>query len=305
MIPASLLSISMYSHIDSNRRKSWILIFLFIGILAMAGYVYGYIVSDTGPFGLILALSISLVMTLVSWFAGDKIALASSGAQELTEKETFPTLWNVVENLSITAGIPRPRIYVIQDESPNAFATGRDPEHASVAVTTGLLARLEKIELEGVLAHELSHVKNLDIRVMMLVIVLVGALTILGDWFIRASFSGRERKNAGPIMLIGIAFLILSPLIGELIKLAISRKREYLADASGALLTRYPEGLASALEKIRDAAIPMERTSSATNHLWISAPAKASFSSKLTGLFSTHPPIDDRIAKLRAMGDNH
>lgn len=296
----------MYSHIDSNRRKSWILILLFIGILAAAGYVYGYIVTDAGPFGLIFALSVSFVMTLVSWFAGDKIALASSGAQELTERETFPTLWNVVENLAITAGIPRPRIYVIEDDSPNAFATGRDPQHASVAVTTGLLARLEKIELEGVLAHELSHVKNLDIRVMMLVIVLVGALSILGDWFFRTGLGGREeRKNNGPIMLIGIAFLILSPLVGELIKLAISRKREYLADASGALLTRYPEGLARALEKIRDAGVPLHRTSSATNHLWISEPKRASFGKAVAGLFSTHPPIDERIAKLRAMGDNH
>ncbi|MFA5935437.1 MAG: M48 family metalloprotease [Patescibacteria group bacterium] len=297
----------MYSHIDSNRRKSWLLILFFTGLVVAAGWVYGYVVTDTGPLGLVFALTISIGMTLVSWFAGDKIALMSSGAMELTDRAQFPTLWNTVENLSITAGVPRPRIYVIEDESPNAFATGRDPEHASVAVTTGLLQRLEKIELEGVLAHELSHVKNLDIRVMMLVVVLVGALALLGDSFLRFGLGGRksrDRSGGGNIlMIVGIAFLILSPIIGELVKLAISRKREYLADASGALLTRYPEGLARALEKIRDAAIPLERTSSATNHLWIAEP-KANFGSRMRALFATHPPIEDRIAKLRQMSNN-
>lgn len=292
----------MYSEIDSNRRKSWLLILLFTGLLAGVGWVYGYVVTDTGPTGLVFALLISLGMSLLSWFAGDKIALATTGAVELTQKEQFPTLWNTVENLAITAGIPRPKIYVIEEEAPNAFATGRDPEHSSVAVTTGLLKRLEKTELEGVLAHELSHVKNLDIRVMMLVIVLVGALTILGDGFFR--FGGRRgRKEGGGVLaLLGIIFIILSPLIGELIKLAVSRRREYLADASGALLTRYPEGLASALEKIKDASVPMQRTSTATNHLWIAEPNTTSLGAKIRGLFSTHPPIEDRIAKLRAMG---
>lgn len=296
----------MYSQIDSNRRKSWILILVFVGLLAAAGWVYGYVVTDAGPAGLVLALAISVGMTLLSWFAGDKIALATSGAHELTERSTFPTLWNLVENLAITAGIPRPRIFIIEDDAPNAFATGRDPAHASVAVTTGLLARLEKTELEGVLAHEVSHVKNLDIRVMMLVIVLVGAVTILGDWFLRAGFSGRRRdRSSGPLVLVGIAFLVLAPLIGELIKLAVSRKREYLADASGALLTRYPDGLANALEKIRDAAVPLRRTSTATNHLWISEPsAGSSLSEKFHAIFSTHPPINDRIAKLRGMLNN-
>lgn len=294
----------MYSQIDSNRRKSWLLIFLFVGLLAAVGWVYGYIVTDEGPFPLILALAISLGMTLISWFAGDKIALLSTGAHELTERSTFPTLWNVVENLSITAGVPRPRIYIIEDESPNAFATGRDPEHASVAVTTGLLSRLERIELEGVLAHELSHIKNLDIRLMMLVVVLVGAVSLIGNQFLRFGFGRkrRDREKGGEIFaLIGIVFLILAPLVGELVKLAISRKREYLADASGALLTRYPEGLARALEKISNAGIPMQKTSGATNHLWISAPNAGA---KIAALFSTHPPIQDRIAKLRQMSDN-
>ncbi len=294
----------MYSQIDSNRRKSWLLIFVFIGLLAFAGWVYGYVVTDYGSGGLILALTISIVMTLISWFAGDKIALSSSGAVELTDRAQFPTLWNVVENLSITAGTPMPRVYIIEDDSPNAFATGRDPEHASVAVTTGLLLRLERPELEGVLSHELSHIKNYDIRLMMLVVVLVGTLTLIGDKFIRFGFGGRRRRDSGNILaIVGIVFLVLSPLIGQLIKLAISRRREYLADASGALLTRYPEGLARALEKIRDAAIPMQKTSVATNHLWISEPTGGA-RAKVAGLFSTHPPIDDRIMRLRQMIDN-
>lgn len=295
----------MYSSIDSNRRKSWLLIFLFIGLLAAVGWVYGYVLTDTGHTGLVFAVAISLSMTLISWYAGDKIALMTSGAVEVTEKSQAPELWNVVENLSIAAGLPRPRIHLIEEDAPNAFATGRDPQHASVAVTTGLLNRLNKSELEGVLAHELSHIKNLDVRVMMLVIVLVGALTILGDWFLHTSLLGRRDRGReggnGVLMLLGFVFIILAPIIGQLIKLAVSRRREFLADASGALLTRYPEGLARALEKIRNAAIPMERTSSATNHLWIAEPSTANFSQKFTALFSTHPPIDERIAALRGM----
>lgn len=298
----------MYSQIDANRRNSFLLITIFVGLLAFAGWVYGYVVTDYGPGGLIIALAVSLGMTLISWYAGDSIALWMAGAVELTDRSQFPTVWNVVENLSITAGIPRPRIFIVEDDSPNAFATGRDPQHSSIAVTTGLLLRLERNELEGVIAHELSHVKNLDIRFMMLVAVLVGALTLLGDQFLRFGFfgrRGRDREGFGGILaIVGIVFLILSPLIGELIKLAISRRREYLADASGALLTRYPEGLARALEKISKANIPMQNTSQATNHLWISAPTSESISSKISSLFSTHPPIQDRIAKLRQMADN-
>lgn len=298
----------MYSQIDSNRRKSWLLMAIFIGLIAAVGWVYGFVVTDQGPAPLILALAISLGMTLISWFAGDKIALLTSGARELTDRTALPELWNTVDNLCITAGTPRPRIYIIEDDSPNAFATGRNPQRASLAVTTGLLKRLEKIELEGVIAHELSHIKNLDIRLMMLVVVLVGTITILGDSFLRYSFFGRRRSNSdrdqtgGILMIIGIVFLILAPFIGELIKFAVSRKREYLADASGALLTRYPEGLARALEKIRDTATPLRRTSTATNHLWIAEPRAAnSLSDKFHALFSTHPPINDRIAKLRSM----
>ncbi|MFZ2804091.1 MAG: M48 family metalloprotease [Patescibacteria group bacterium] len=301
----------MYAQIDSNRHKTWILIAIFIGLIAAAGWVYGYVVTDSGPLGLEIALAISLGMTLISWFAGDKIALATNGAKELTDKSQFPMLWNVVENLAITAGLPMPRVYIVNDPSPNAFATGRDPKHASIAVTTGLLQIMDRTELEGVISHEMSHIKNLDSRVMMIVIVLVGTLTIIGDSFLRFGLiggRGRGRRNDGGLgivfLLVGLAFLILSPFIGQLIKLAISRKREYLADASGALLTRYPEGLASALKKIETANVPMKHVSGATNHLWISEPTSRDFRSRISGLFSTHPPIEDRIKRLVAMEDN-
>lgn len=296
----------MYSHIDSNRHKSWILLFVFTGLLAAAGWIYGYL-TNTGSQGLVFALIVSLGMSLVSWFAGDKLALATSGAVEVTEPAQLPELWRVVDNLSIASGIPRPRIYLVDEDAPNAFATGRDPKHASIAVTRGLLERLDRTELEGVLAHEMSHITNLDVRIMMLVVVLVGALSLIGDQFLRFGLFGRRERDrdqaGGILMLIGFLFLILAPLIGQLIKLAISRKREYLADASGALLTRYPEGLARALEKIHTANIPMLHASSATNHLWIAEPQHAGFSQKLAALFSTHPPIEDRIAKLRKMID--
>ncbi|MDD5726450.1 MAG: M48 family metalloprotease [Patescibacteria group bacterium] len=292
----------MYSQIDSNKRKSWLLIALFVGLLAVVGYVYGY-VTDTGYAGLILALVVSTGWTLISWYAGSSIALWSAGAVELTDRAQFMTLWNAVENLAITAGIPRPRIFIVDDPSPNAFATGRDPQHASVAVTTGLLRILDKNELEGVLSHEMSHVKNFDTRLMILVAVLVGAIVMLGNWMFRGSLFGRRRshESGGILMILGILFILLAPLVGELIKLAISRKREYLADASGALLTRYPEGLASALEKIRDNATPIRSVSTATNHLWISDPTAKSLGEKVSGLFSTHPPINERIKLLREM----
>ncbi|PIP60558.1 zinc metalloprotease HtpX [Candidatus Uhrbacteria bacterium CG22_combo_CG10-13_8_21_14_all_47_17] len=296
----------MYKQIDSNRRKSWFLIFLFVGVLAAVGYVYGAI-SGYGYGGLVFALMVSVGMTLFSWFAGDKVVLATSGAKEITTRDQFPYLWNLVENVAITAGIPRPRIYVIQDSAPNAFATGRDQDHASVAFTTGIIELLENEELEGVIAHELSHIKNQDTKVMMLVAVLVGAIVLLGDFFFHFGFGGRGRnRSSNPLLLIiGIVLLILSPIAGKLIQLAISRKREFLADASGALLTRYPEGLAQALEKIGRSNKPMQRASQATAHLWIASPfgSSNSFRSKVSALFSTHPPIEERVHQLRLMGD--
>lgn len=296
----------MYSQIDSNRHRTWLLIAVFMAVLVACGWVYGYVLTDSGAFAITVALMISVVMTLVSWFAGDKIALSTTGAVEVADKSQFPELWNAVENLAIADGLPMPKLYIVPDNSPNAFATGRDREHASVAVTAGLLRIMNKDELQGVLAHELSHIQNGDSRVMMLAAVLVGAIAILGNVFLRfGGFGGgrRGRNQSGlfaVVAIVGLIFLVLSPIIANLIKLAISRRREYLADASGALLTRYPEGLASALEKIRDANVPMAHTSAATNHLWISEPRL-----NMSSLFSTHPPIDERIRRLRGMIDEH
>jgi len=293
----------MYNQIDSNKRKTVFLIAIFIIIILAIGYFLGYYLQY-GNGMVLIALIISLLMTTISYYSGDKIALASTGAKQITISDN-PYVYRLVENLAITAGTPVPKVYLINSPALNAFATGRDPQHASIALTTGIIEALENEELEGVIAHELSHIKNYDIRIMMIVVVLVGAIALISDMFFRARILGGKRdsdKGGGQlgtiIMLVGIALVILSPIIAELIKLAISRKREYLADASGALLTRYPEGLARALEKISASSTPMAHASSATAHLFISNPFKSkSFSS----LFSTHPPIEDRINKLRGM----
>ena len=258
---------------------------------------------------LYVAVGFSIVMNVVSFWYSDKIVLKLSGALPADERE-YRELHNIVENLSITAGLPKPRVFVIHDPSPNAFATGRDKEHAVVAVTKGLLSILNRTELEGVLAHELSHIGNRDILLSTVVVVLVGFVTILSDMFIRATFwggIGRDSDNnrAGLIMfLIGIALSILAPIAASLIHLAISRKREFLADASGALLTRYPEGLASALEKIEAHALPMRRVSHATAHLFLSDPYKKHGSrqvSFLTRIFMSHPPTEERTRALRGI----
>lgn len=297
----------MYQQIASNQRKTWVLIAIFFGLVASVGYAYGYVNGDPGT-GLLFALMISFGSTSISWFAGDKIVLWSTGAEEIMDREQNRYLWNLLENLCITAGIPKPRLYVIDDPAPNAFATGRDPEHASVALTTGLVQILENEELEGVIAHELSHVKNFDTRYMILVAVMVGSLSLLGDMMFRGALFGgrsRNRENQGgnALMIVGLVFIILSPIIGQLIKFAISREREYLADASGALFTRFPEGLARALEKISASAQPMAHHSQATAHLWIADPEgkESGFLSRLAHLFATHPPMEDRVRRLRAM----
>ncbi|MBI4142275.1 M48 family metallopeptidase [Candidatus Uhrbacteria bacterium] len=297
----------MYNAITSNKRKTVVLITVFVAIILALGYAYDAVLGrGSGAGGLVLAMVIALGMTAVSYFAGDRVAIWTSGARAI-EKRDHPMLYRIVENLAITAGLPTPRVYLIPDPAINAFATGRDPAHASVAVTTGAIERLANEELEGVIAHELSHIKNYDIRVMTIVIVLVGTIALLSDWLLRmrwyADGGGRDRRHGqiGPILLIaGIVLAILAPIIAELIKLAVSRRREYLADASGALLTRYPDGLARALEKIAAANQPMLRANTATAHLFLSNPfggRRAWF----THLFSTHPPIADRIRILKGM----
>jgi len=290
----------MYKQIDSNKRKSLALMILFI--LVIVGLVWAWAqYSEAGYYMIIPAAIFATGMSLVSFFAGDKIALSTAGAKEI-KKEDNPYLWRIVENLSITAGLTMPRVYIIDDISMNAFATGRDPKHSSIAVTTGLINNLENEELEGVIAHELSHVKNYDIRLMMVVIVCVGIITLLADWMMRSFiFRGRSRddNNKGNVlMIVGIILAILSPIFAKLIQMAVSRKREFLADASGSLLTRYPEGLARALEKISAQNIPLKHANKATAHLYISSPFKGK---KVSNLFSTHPPIEERIKALRTM----
>ncbi len=291
----------MYNQISSNKRKTYLLIGIFLSLIIGLAYVlnaaYGY-----GYNIVVFSVIFSVGTTLISYYYGDTIALKTSGAKEI-QKEDNPYLYRMVENLTIAAGMPMPKVHIIESPSLNAFATGRDPEHASVAFTTGIIQALENEELEGVIAHELSHIQNYDIRLMTIVVVLVGTISLLADWFFRVRlFGGSDNDNKssanGILVIVGFALLILSPLVAELIKLAISRKREYLADASGALMTRYPEGLARALEKIHASQAPLETASHATAHLFIANPFKQK---TFAGFFSTHPPAEDRIARLRSM----
>ncbi|MDP3987741.1 MAG: M48 family metallopeptidase [Candidatus Levybacteria bacterium] len=255
-----------------------------------------------------LALIISGLMSLGSYYYSDKIILTMSKAKQI-KKEDYPQYYRIVENLCIGDGLPMPKVYVIEDSAPNAFATGRDPKHAVICATTGILEKLNKVELEGVVAHELSHIKNFDIRLMAVVVILVGLVALLADFFMRSLWFGGRRNDdrgsgsaQGIFLLIGIILAILSPIIATLIQLAVSRKREFLADASGALLTRYPEGLASALEKISRDKEPLEAANNATAHLYIVNPFKGKeINSWFAGLFNTHPPIEERIKILRSM----
>lgn len=267
----------------------------------------GYLLSwyFNNQFILVIAVLIAVTQALVSYYYSDSITLAISRAKEVPRKEPFLALHRVVENLSLTAGLAKPQIYMIEDSAPNAFATGRDPKHAAIAVTSGLLEKLNKTELEGVIAHELSHVGNYDIRLMTIIVVLVGVVALMSDFFLRWTWFGggrrRDSEGGGQIQLIlfivAIVLAILAPLAATLIQLAISRKREFLADASGALLTRYPEGLANALEKISQDNEPLEAANRATAHLYIADP----FKKKVSSLFMTHPPVQERIKRLRAM----
>lgn len=289
----------MYQQIDSNKRRTILLIGLFLIFIIGLGWVLSKAYGNPGI--LIAAVLFSIIQALVSYYYSDSITLAVSQAKEAPCREPFMDLHQAVENLSITAGIPKPKVYLIEDSAPNAFATGRDPEHASVAVTSGLLQKLNKRQLEGVIAHELSHINNYDIRLMTIVVVLVGAIALASDWFMRSLwFRGHDDRdnNNSYFILIGIILAILAPIAASLIQLAISRKREYLADASGALLTRFPEGLAEALAVIAKDNEPLEVANRATAHLYIANPFKGT---NISTWFSTHPPIQDRIKHLRAM----
>lgn len=294
----------MYSQIAQNKRKTIFLIALFIGLIGLVGWAFAW--YNGTPYLTIGVIIGAAVYAIIGYFASAKIALAMSGAKPI-EKSQAPELYRTVENLSITAGLPMPKVYIMQEAAPNAFATGRDPEHAVVAVTTGILDVLDDQELEGVLAHEMSHIQNYDIRVMGIVLVLVTVIAFMSDIFIRMMWFGGDNDNRGSggaiLAVVGIIAAIIAPLVATLLKLSISRKREYLADASGALLTRYPDGLASALEKIAMANRPMRKANTATAHLFISNPLGNNRATRrIAGLFSTHPPTEERVRRLREMG---
>lgn len=294
---------TFYTHQGENVRKTWMLMGVFLMIVIGIGFVFSQIYHN--PSILYFFVFFSMIMNIVSYWYSDKIALSMAGAHPATREQYFD-FYTIVENLAITAGLPMPKIYVIDDPSPNAFATGRNKEHAVVAVTTGLLSIMNKTELEGVISHEMSHIGNRDMLVSTVAVVLVGFVAIVSDMMLRVSLFGGGRDNDreggnGIFMIIGIILSILAPIVATLIQLAISRKREYLADASGSLLTRYPEGLASALEKIGQYGKPMKRQSNAIAHLYITNPqGSGQFAKKIGSLFSTHPPIEERIKILRS-----
>ncbi|MCX6712474.1 MAG: M48 family metalloprotease [Candidatus Vogelbacteria bacterium] len=293
---------TLYTQQSSNTRKTWLLMAVFLAIVIALGWLISFYYNNQGI--LYIAIIFSLVMNFASYWWSDKIVLSMAGAKPAKHDENME-LYHLVENLAITAGLPLPKIYIINDLAPNAFATGRDKKHAVVAVTTGLLAMLNKNELEGVIAHELSHVGNRDILLQSVIVVLVGLIAILSDMFIRSRLvfgSGDNDNKAGGILaIVGVVFIILSPIIATLIQLAVSRQREFLADSSGALLTRYPEGLASALEKIGGYNQPMKKASNAMAHMYISNPFGAKAVKGVSKLFMTHPPIAERVTKLRQL----
>lgn len=300
-----MIRTSIKSQIEANIWKTYLLMAGFTLFVVLLVYVFA-VSSGLGFDWFWIGLGIALVSNFTSYFFGDKIVLAMSQARP-AKKEEFFDFYTVTENLSIASGLPKPRLYVIDDTAMNAFATGRDPQHAVICVTTGILQRLERRELEGVIAHELSHIKNYDIRLMVGVSVLVGTVAFLADMFLRNLWwGGRDRDNdnraSGIFLLVGIILAIITPLLATLIKLAISRKREYLADASAADMTRNPEGLAKALVKIHSDREVLEAATNATAHLFIANPFKdKQFSAWFAGLFNTHPPIDERIRRLRSM----
>lgn len=298
---------TLYHVAEANVRKTWFLITLFLVFIIGLGWIFSYVMDSF--FILVIAVIFSFAVTIISYWYSDKIILSMAGARFI-QKNDNPELYRIVENLCITSGLPLPKIYIIDDPQPNAFATGRNEKHAVVAVTRGLLERLEKSELEGVIAHELGHIKNKDMLLQTIVVVLVGTVAIASNIFIRTSFLGRggRRRSSGGgkedliLVVLGILAIVLAPLVANLIKLAISRKREFLADATGALITRYPDGLASALEKIASDPNPLKKANNATAHLYISNPFRGSESRGwLTKFFLTHPPTEERVKALRGM----
>ena len=301
-----------YTQVSSNRVKTWLIMFLFAAFLTFVVYVFTNALGFRGPSALSftgIALIIAGVMNFVSYYYSDKMVMAISGAKQIQKKDK-PELFRIVENLSIASGLPVPKVYVINDSAPNAFATGRDPKHASIAFTTGIIEKLTKLELEGVAAHELSHVGNYDTRLLTIVSILVGTVALLADWFLRMMWWGggdrdNDRDNAnGIFVVVGLVLAIAAPIIGTLIQLSVSRKREFMADASGALLTRNPESLADAIVKISKDSEPLEVANKATAHLYIVNPFKSRH--KVVGwfsnLFNTHPPVEQRVKALREMG---
>jgi len=293
---------TIYTQQSSNIAKTWLLMGVFLTLIIAIGWSVSWYLGS--PVILYIAVAFAFIMNFYSYWYSDKLVLKMTNAKPADPAE-HRELINVVENLAITAGLPMPKVYVVHDASPNAFATGRNPEHAVVAATTGLLQILDRNELEGVMAHELAHVGNRDMLVMTVAVVLAGFVAILADILMRSMMFGDGRDRHPAFLIIGIIGIILAPIAAQLIQLAVSRRREYLADATAALLTRYPEGLALALEKISSAGRPMQHASHATAHLFIADPfagEKRSFTQKIGGLFQTHPPATERIARLRNMG---
>jgi len=300
----------MYSEIAKNKRNSYIVIIMFLFLIIGLCWVFSLAYNNTWI--LYMGIGFSVTYALISYFSAGSMVLAISKAKPI-EKKDNPKLFRIVENLTITAGLPMPKVYIIDDSAPNAFATGRNPQHGVICVTTGLIDMLDKSELEGVIAHELSHIGNYDVRFMTLVVVMVGVVVLISDWFIRFSIFSDDSDSGNDqfrliMMVIGILLAILAPIIGMMMQLAFSRKREYLADSSAALLTRYPDGLANALEKIDSNTEPLEAANRATSNLYIINPlrdnVKGDKRSRFARLFSTHPPTEERIKRLRKMGEH-
>ncbi|MDR1032410.1 MAG: M48 family metallopeptidase [Candidatus Nomurabacteria bacterium] len=282
----------MYKAVSANKRNTVILMMVFAAVIGGVGWIFAFIYSDMSIFA--WTLGIAVFYALIQYFAAGNIAVAMTGAQKI-EKQNCPRLWHAVETISISTGLPMPEVYLIDDLAPNAFATGRDPKHAVIAATTGLVDTMDDNELMAVMAHEMSHVQNYDIRVSMIVFGLVSAIGLIADIGVRLLWHGNSRNKNPAVMVIGLVVLILAPIVSMLVRLAVSRQREYLADSSAVLITRYPAGMTSALDKLRQNTTPMRHQNPATEALWINNPMKKGF---INNLFSTHPPIEDRIARI-------